>query len=112
MIKYNMIPNQYKTAQQFNSITKELIINKNNLIIIHINIRSLTQNLDKLRQFIDTLIIKPHIICLSETWLNSNNDFNNNITNYTYQTNYRQKQNKCRGGHRWCFNICYKRYSI
>ena len=98
MIKYNMIPNQYKTTQQFNSITKELIINKNNLIIIHINIRSLTQNLDKLRKFIDTLIIKPHIICLSETWLNSNNDFNNNITNYTYQTNYRQKQNKCRGG--------------
>ena len=36
-----MIPNQYKTTQQFNSITKELIINKNNLIIIHINIRSL-----------------------------------------------------------------------
>ena len=50
-----MIPNQYKTTQQFNSITKELIINKNNLIIIHINIRSLTQNLDKLRVFIDTL---------------------------------------------------------
>ena len=93
-----MIPNQYKTTQKFNSITKELIINKNNLIIIHINIRSLTQNLDKLREFIDTLIIKPHIICLSETCLNSNNDFNNNITNYTYQTNYRQKLNKYRGG--------------
>ena len=80
-----MIPNQYKTTQKCNSITKELIINKNNLIIIHINIRSFTQNLDKLREFIDTLIIKPHIICLYETWLNSNNDFNNNITNYTYQ---------------------------
>ena len=93
-----MIPNHYKTSQQFNSITKELIINKNNLIIIHINIRSLIHNLDKLREFIDTLIIKPHIICLSETWLNSNNDFNNNITNYTYKTNYIQKQNKCRNG--------------
>ena len=50
-----MITNQYKRTQQFNSITKELIINKNNLIIIHINIRSLTQNLDKLREFIDKL---------------------------------------------------------
>ena len=72
---------QYKTTQQFNNITKELIINKNNFIIIiiylHINIRSLTKNLNKLREFIDTLIIKPH------------NDFKNNITNYTYQTNYR-----------------------
>ena len=27
-----MIPNQYKTTQQFNSITKELIIKKNNEI--------------------------------------------------------------------------------
>ena len=86
-----MIPNQYQTTQQCNSITIKLIINKYNLIIIYINIRSLTQNLDKLREFINTLIIKPHIICLSETWLNSNTDFNNNITSFTYQTNYRQK---------------------
>ena len=78
------------------------------MIIIHINIRSLTHNLDKLREFIDSFIIKPHIICLSETWLNSNEDFNNNITNYTYQTNYRGKQNKCRGGG----VIIYKIYSI
>ena len=28
--------NQYKTTQHFNCIIKELIINKNNLIIIHI----------------------------------------------------------------------------
>ena len=46
------------------------------------------KNLYKLRECIDTLINIHDIICLSETWLNSNNDFNNNITNYTYQTNY------------------------
>ena len=31
--------------------------------------------------------MKPHIICLSETKFNSNNDFDNNITNnYIKQT--------------------------
>ena len=45
-----MMPNQYKTTQQFNSIKKELKINKNNLIIIHTNIRSLIlSNLNRLQ---------------------------------------------------------------
>ena len=80
-----------------NNITKELIINKNNLIIIHINSRRLNKNLD-IKRIYRYFNIKLHIICLSETWLNGNNDFNNNIANYKYQTKYRQTPNKYSGG--------------
>lgn len=37
--------------------------------IIHINIRSLKHNFDKLSEFINSFHHKPKIVCLTETWL-------------------------------------------
>ena len=49
------------------------------LITMHINIRSLPANSNKLQSLLANMKLKPHIISINETWLNNNQkgEFNN-----------------------------------
>ena len=54
-----------------------------NLSMLHINIRSLAKNYDKLHQFICNLPFQPGIIAITETKLNINSNTNNiQLDNY------------------------------
>lgn len=62
--------------------------------IIHLNIRSLLPKIDLLRAWLT--YNKPHVITLSETWLNSNiSDDEVAIDNYTL---YREDRGSRGGG--------------
>ena len=60
------------------------------LITMHINIRSLPANFDKLQSFQANMKLKPHILSINETWLNNNQkgEFNN-LSNYVFISNNR-----------------------
>ena len=44
------------------------------VLVIHLNLRSLKKNLDKLEALILGLSSHPSVLCLSETWLSENDD--------------------------------------
>jgi len=44
---------------------------KSALILMHINIQSIYKNFESLCEFLDSLTLTPHVICLSETRLKS-----------------------------------------
>ena len=60
------------------------------LITMHINIRSLPANFDKLQSLLANIKLKPHILSINETWLNNNqkSEFNN-LSNYVFISNNR-----------------------
>ena len=60
------------------------------LITMHINIRSLPANFDKLQSLLANMKLKPHILSINETWLNNNQkgEFNN-LSNYVFISNNR-----------------------
>ena len=51
---------------------------------MHVNIRSLEKNLYKINNLLVRYNIKPDIIAISETWLQSSSYFNPDLTGYTY----------------------------
>ena len=57
---------------------------------MHINIRSLQANFNKLWSLPANMKLKPHIISINETWLNNNQkgEFNN-LLNYVFISNNR-----------------------
>ena len=57
--------NQYFTVETFNNQFNHL--NKTDLSILHLNIRSLAANGEDFISYIETLTVKFDIICLSET---------------------------------------------
>ena len=83
----NDIINEYITINNCNKIHYKT--DEYNLTIIHINIRSLKHNFENVIEFLSTLTIKPHIVCLSETWLNNINNYNLNMSNYKHVINNR-----------------------
>ena len=68
---------QYFTVKTFNNQFNDL--NKIDLSILHLNIRSLAANGDDFISYIETLDVKFDIICLSETWLNDSNVIDNHF---------------------------------
>ena len=44
------------------------------VFVLHINVRSLTLNLEKIEEFIDTLDTKPDVICITETKISNKTD--------------------------------------
>ena len=90
MIKIN---DQYKTIDQYkNEITQD------KLIIIHINIRSLQKKFDTFKTLINNIKKEPHVICLTETWLNDLNNTNLELLNYTMEYKNRTNNTKKSGG--------------
>ena len=51
------------------------VFTKNNLNCIHLNIRSVHQNLDEFMLNLQILGIRWNVVILSETWMKSENDF-------------------------------------
>ena len=60
------------------------------LITMHLNIRPLPANFDKLQSLLVNMKLKPHILSINETWLNNNQkgEFNN-LSNYVFISNNR-----------------------
>ena len=55
----------------YHCVNEILTSNKNELGILHCNIRSLPKNYDKLQTLLNTCKTSFDVICLSETWLHS-----------------------------------------
>ena len=63
----NDIPDSYEIVKK----------SKNDLLIIHLNCRSLIKKLEELQNIID--LLNPDILCLSETWLDNSVPLNSHI---------------------------------
>ena len=62
------------------------------LILMHINVRSLAINCDKLKLLLSSMKLKPYIISLNETWLKQNQMGEiNNLLDYVLITNSRKQ---------------------
>ena len=56
---------QYSDLKTFN----QCLHSANDLLILHLNIRSLQKNFDEFQSLIDSMKSKPHVILVTETWL-------------------------------------------
>ena len=67
-VEYNALLKscQYNTIDTFN----HGFYNTTQLLILHINVRSLQKNFDAFEGLVKSMKTKPHIILISETWLN------------------------------------------
>jgi len=62
-------------------------LQKDNLYVIHFNVRSLSRNLNKFEEFLNDMSRLPDAIAISETKLSSNSSTNINIFNYDFVHN-------------------------
>lgn len=58
-----------------NEINENIIFNNSELMILHVNIRSISKNIANLEALVNTFHNKPDIIICSEAWLKENNNF-------------------------------------
>ena len=87
---------QYFNSDLFNSKFNNNVHKLgNNLSIMHVNIRSISANGDELIAYLETLIFKFDIICLTETWLNKDNFVDDIFTGYV---GYHSMRQNGRGG--------------
>ena len=91
----NTIQNtDYYTIKEYNNIHNTL-----NITILMLNIRSFNKNINTFNIFLDTLVSKPDIIVLTETWLTDTDDPSIYLTDYKmYKTNRILKIKKKGGG--------------
>lgn len=68
------IPNEhvYKTTDDFNASG---IVDSEDLLILHFNIRSIHRNIELLEAYLSTITKKPDLIFCSEAWLNTDKGF-------------------------------------
>lgn len=72
----------------FNSISESCeIIGLN---VVHQNIRSLRENFDSLLVYLNSLVVMPDIIFLSEIWIYDHECVNFSIPNYTFKATCNQ----------------------
>ena len=64
----NFIDHNYITSEN-TSFLVEGINQRCSLIVMHLNIRSLALNYDKLKILVTSMKNQPHVICLNETWI-------------------------------------------
>ena len=82
--KINSVKSTYYTHEEFVSFSSNL---SNNFSIIHLSIRSLHKNIDKLKDFLNHTKGKFSVIVLSETWIHDDKaDLNLlfHIPNYSF----------------------------
>ena len=69
---------------------------KNEMFLIHMNTRSLPQNISKIQEFLESELTVPDIICISETKTNEKTDMNCvQLENYSFVAN---NSKTCFGG--------------
>jgi hypothetical protein len=56
----------------------------NKLSFMHLNIRSIVNKFDSFKQLINSFNTPFQVICLTETWLNDNNDDLFELENYDF----------------------------
>ena len=84
----------YYTIKEYNNIQNTL-----NITILMLNIRSFNKNINTFNIFLDTLVSKPDIIVLTETWLTDTDDPSIYLTDYKmFKTNRILKIKKKGGG--------------
>ena len=76
---------EYFSPSNLSSLTANLL--KNDLFLIHFNVRSLSKNKTKMHELIDLMVTKPNLIAISETKLNPNSVSNVNLSNYKFFRN-------------------------
>ena len=74
---------EYFSNQEFNTNVNTI----NDLSILNFNIRSMSKNIDKLKEYLEVLNHKFSIIALQETWFQDNNPIDYfNLDNYCLET--------------------------
>jgi hypothetical protein len=73
---------EYYLPNDFNKQVKKEDFDK--FSMMHLNIRSLNNKFDTFKQLLNSLIIPFHIIGITETWLNGNNDDLFKLDNYDF----------------------------
>ena len=86
---------EYYLPNDFSRLMKTAnIANDNIFSMTHLNIRSLYNKLDSLKQLLNSLYLPFQIIGLTETWLNDTNDDIFKLDNYDFvNANYRTSRN-------------------
>lgn len=75
----------YKCIEEFNLIHD----NCENFTVLQINCRSLIKNANNIAMFINSLQIRPSVICLSETWLDNDANGLYEMNGYTFLSHCR-----------------------
>ena len=88
---------QYYITDQFNELTTRNYYNSS-LSLLHLNIRSINQNISKLTDFLSTLEFNFSIIGISETWLDGNKQPNEYINMEGYNFIQESRLNRTGGG--------------
>ena len=86
----------FYSSQEFNNLIQTRHSNSDKLSILHLNIRSVRNKFDALKDYLNSLDNKFTIIALTQTWLN-NNDYDN-FEIPGYKSTKLQRQNKIGGG--------------
>ena len=71
-------------APKHNSVSSNLSDANNDFSVLHLNTMSLKPHFEKLEALILSLESPPDIICLSETWLNHNDNSRGYLVNGYY----------------------------
>ena len=82
--KSETVDSPYFSVDEFNSLSEKLL--QNSFSILHINIRSLLKNFEKLREYLSPVKRDFSVVVLTETWCNDNKTAQNSILqlpNYT-----------------------------
>ena len=66
---YNVLTTKYYLKNDFNNIIKSNDIYAKELSLMHLNVRNMPKNIDKLNNYLLSLDIQFSIIGLTETWL-------------------------------------------
>ena len=79
---FPLIFQNVKPCQYIN--VNNISLKTNDMIFLHVNIRSLQKNYDELYQFVSELPLKPLIICITETKLKGIADVNISLPGYVF----------------------------
>ena len=80
----NACSNSVSRCKYFDLIPKFETKNNCSLFLLHINIRSLQKNFDKLFETLDEFLPKPDVICLSESQVKTSPLVNINIPGFEF----------------------------
>ena len=69
----------------------------NTISILHLNVRSIKPHFDKLEALVLGLESPPEVLCLTETWLSENDNFNGYLIN-GYNQFFVKNRDSGRGG--------------
>ena len=95
--KSETVDTPYFSADEFNSSSDKLL--KNSFSVLHINIRSLNKNFEKLREYLSLVKRDFIVVALTETWCNDEKATQNSLLQLPNYTPIHQiRNNGQRGG--------------